>query len=351
MGLHVATRPGLGDRAPDIIGATATGRFYSLDAQAGRPAVILPLGRHPDVALRLYEQFHLAHATLSVAGVDLVPLAPSDASLAAALADAPDARDLIIYAASAGGLEALEEDGAPAAVYLDRIGRIVGLTKLTAPEALIAWALDIAARRAAPPARVCVGAAPVLMLPDIASPDFCARLIAHFEASPHGPGLMAGYAQGGAQHKLDETQKHRRDLELTAESPLYDEVLDLLIRRCIPEVKRAFQVDIASADRILIARYDDAGGYFKRHRDNALLHTAFREFAISLNLNTHEYEGGELLFPEYSDDLYSPAAGGAAIFSASLLHEAAPVRKGSRYVLLTFLCSAAGQALAQTQAG
>ena len=40
---------------------------------------------------------------------------------------------------------------------------------------------------------------------------------------------------------------------------------------------------------------------------------------------------------------YSPPAGAAAVFSASLLHEAAPVTKGSRYVLLSFLGSAAGQ--------
>jgi predicted 2-oxoglutarate/Fe(II)-dependent dioxygenase YbiX len=94
----------------------------------------------------------------------------------------------------------------------------------------------------------------------------------------------------------------------------------------------------------LIARYDDTGGYFKRHRDNALPHTAFREFAISLNLNTDEYEGGELLFPEFSDDRYSPPAGGAVVFSSALLHEAAPVLKGRRYVLLSFLCSAEAQA-------
>jgi predicted 2-oxoglutarate/Fe(II)-dependent dioxygenase YbiX len=120
-------------------------------------------------------------------------------------------------------------------------------------------------------------------------------------------------------------------------------VLNLLSNRVIPEIKRAFQADIANADRILIARYDDTG-HFKRHRDDAAPHTAFREFAISLNLNTDEYEGGELLFPEYDDQRYSPPAGAAIVFSASLLHEAAPVTRGSRYVLLSFLGSAAAQA-------
>lgn len=168
-------------------------------------------------------------------------------------------------------------------------------------------------------------------------------LIDHFEASPHAAGVMAAFSDGGAYAKLDESKKKRRDTELTPECPLYGEVVDLLSGRVVPEIKRAFQVDIANADRILIARYDDTGGYFKRHRDNTAPHTAFREFAISLNLNTDEYEGGELLFPEFDDTRYSPPAGGAMVFSAALLHEAAPVTKGSRYVLLSFLGSAEAQ--------
>jgi hypothetical protein len=83
-----------------------------------------------------------------------------------------------------------------------------------------------------------------------------------------------------------------------------------------------FQADVCHLDRILIARYDDTGGYFRRHRDDAAAHISYRQFAVSLNLNTHEYEGGNVMFPEFSDDHYSPPAGGAAVFSASLLHEA-----------------------------
>jgi predicted 2-oxoglutarate/Fe(II)-dependent dioxygenase YbiX len=154
---------------------------------------------------------------------------------------------------------------------------------------------------------------------------------------------MASFGDGAAYAKLDESKKKRRDTELTAADPLFNDVLQVLATRVIPEIKRAYQADIANADRILIARYDDTGGYFKRHRDNTAPHTAFREFAISLNLNTHEYEGGELKFPEFDDHRYNPPAGGAIVFSASLLHEAAPVTKGSRYVLLSFLGSAAAQ--------
>ncbi len=94
----------------------------------------------------------------------------------------------------------------------------------------------------------------------------------------------------------------------------------------------------------MIARYDDTGGYFHRHRDNTSPHLAYRQFALSVNLNTGDYEGGALRFPEFNDVAYNPPAGAGIVFSASLLHEASPIIRGSRYVLLTFLHSAAAEA-------
>jgi predicted 2-oxoglutarate/Fe(II)-dependent dioxygenase YbiX len=44
-----------------------------------------------------------------------------------------------------------------------------------------------------------------------------------------------------------------------------------------------------------------------------------------------------LRFPEYGAYLYRPGAGGAVVFSGSHLHEALPVTRGKRYVLLSFL--------------
>ena len=46
---------------------------------------------------------------------------------------------------------------------------------------------------------------------------------------------------------------------------------------------------------------------------------------MTLNLNTGGYEGGALWFPEFGRQLYAPEAGGAVVFSCSLLHEALPV--------------------------
>ena len=46
---------------------------------------------------------------------------------------------------------------------------------------------------------------------------------------------------------------------------------------------------------------------------------------MSLNLNTGDYEGGKLWFPEYGRQVYEIGRGGAALFSCSILHEALPV--------------------------
>ena len=81
---------------------------------------------------------------------------------------------------------------------------------------------------------------------------------------------------------------------------------------------------------------DDREDFFAPHRDN-LRQTQKRRFAMSLNLN-EGYEGGELWFPEYGKHKYLPAAGAGVIFSCSLLHEALPVTKGQRWVMVTFMC-------------
>ena len=335
----------IGDRAPDILGATASGRFYSLDSQAGRPALIVALGAlEAGVAGALFERLCRLQSQLAETGVDLVPLAPMLQPFTERFSTDPAAYDLLVYTSGNEGLESLDIEGRAAAVLIDRGARIVGLSGLDAETDLIGW-LGASARQIASAApRIRTATAPVLMIPNIMPPALCQALIAHFEASPHAAGVMASFSDGAAYAKLDESKKKRRDTELTAESPLHGEVVHLLASRVIPAIKTAFQADIANADRILIARYDDTGGYFKRHRDNTAPHTAFREFAISLNLNTDDYEGGELKFPEYDDHRYNPPAGGAIVFSASLLHEAAPVTKGSRYVLLSFLGSAEAQA-------
>jgi predicted 2-oxoglutarate/Fe(II)-dependent dioxygenase YbiX len=328
----------LGDRAPEVVGATGSGGFYSLDIQAGRPAVLLFLhGCGPAAARVLLDALEPARATLDETGVDLAPLAPPDLAYARAFADGGALCEAAVYSPTPWPMG--QTDG-PAALIVDRAGRVVHLATVYDTEDLLR-ALALAAPRLRSEApRLLASSAPVLILPNLMTPADCHALIDHFETAAHRAGVMAGMRDGQAVVKFDENKKRRREIELQVGEPEHDMILGVLAERCVPEIKRAFQADIAHADRILLARYDDSGGWFKRHRDDTAPQTAFREFAVSINLNTHDYEGGELLFPEFDDHRYSPPAGSAIIFSASLLHEAAPVTQGSRYVALSFLCGA-----------
>jgi predicted 2-oxoglutarate/Fe(II)-dependent dioxygenase YbiX len=303
----------------------------------------------PDAALAVVRQIQAAAAPLSLAGIELVLLAPQTAAFAKALAGDEFARRVVVYVPDVGALAAFAAEGQAMAMGLDRAGRIVRFEPFEAGAADFAAFRDALASRPPDPPRTRRSAAPVLLVPNVMPKACCEALIAWFEQAPHRPGAMASVIDGRPSAKIDEAKKHRRDVELTAETAIHQTIVEILATRCAPEVKKAFQCDIGFADRILIARYDDTGGYFKRHRDNVAPHTAFRDFAVSINLNTDEYEGGELLFPEYDDDRYSPPAGGALIFSASLLHEAAPVTRGRRYVVLSFLCTP-GAAARVTQA-
>lgn len=178
--------------------------------------------------------------------------------------------------------------------------------------------------------------APVLGVPLLLGRDFCSLLIESFENSPHSTGSIASIGPDGSPVlRIDDKKKHRSDFLLPASSKLSEALTGILSARCIPEIKKSFQFDPENIDRILLARYDDTGGYFRRHRDNNAPQTAFRKFALSVNLN-NDFEGGELLFPEYNDQPYKAPAGSGVIFSASALHEASPVTKGRRYCLLTF---------------
>ena len=330
----------VGERAPQIVGTTELGRFFSLEVQAGRPAVLLLLRSDDAQAARalLHALAETAEPRLRQAGVDLVPLAALDAAFVRAFADDEERRGQIVYTTDVEGPAAGEH---PLAVFLDRSGRIAHIAPISCAYDLIEALGAAAPFLRSEAARLCVSSAPVLIIPNLLTPSQCQALIAHFETSAHKAGVMASVRDGQAWVKTDESKKLRREIELAEDSEPHRLILNVLAEQCAPEIKRAFQADMAHADRILLARYDDTGGYFKRHKDNAAPQTAFREFAISLNLNTQDYEGGELLFPEFNDHRYNPPAGAAIIFSASLLHEAAPVTKGSRYVALSFLSSAA----------
>jgi hypothetical protein len=79
-------------------------------------------------------------------------------------------------------------------------------------------------------------------------------------------------------------------------------------RRAVPEIKKAFNFRVVHGEVMRIGCYDSAdGGYFRAHRDNTTPYTAHRQFAMSVNLNTGEYEGGECISGMAANSTAPPA--------------------------------------------
>jgi predicted 2-oxoglutarate/Fe(II)-dependent dioxygenase YbiX len=139
--------------------------------------------------------------------------------------------------------------------------------------------------------------------------------------------------------------KRRRDVTIHDDA-FKRELRGYLANRLAPEIAKAFQFGVTRLERYIVACYDAReGGYFRPHRDNETLGTAHRKFAVSINLNAEEFDGGDLRFPEFGPRTYRPPTGGAVVFSCSLQHEATPVTRGRRYAFLPFLYDEAGAAV------
>ena len=178
--------------------------------------------------------------------------------------------------------------------------------------------------------------APVLILPRIFEPDFCRELIAYYESrGGSDSGYMRTRPDGSIEGVIDYRFKRRRDC-IIEEEALAAEARRRIQLRLMPEIAKAFRFQVTRMERYLVACYDgNEGGYFLPHRDND--GTGHRQFAVTLNLNTEDYEGGDLKFPEYGQQTYRAPSGGACVFSCFLLHEATPVTRGTRYAFLPFL--------------
>ena len=184
--------------------------------------------------------------------------------------------------------------------------------------------------------------APVLIVPRIFEPALCDRLINLYET---GGGNDSGFMRdvdGRTVGIIDYRLKRRSDHEIR-DREIKMMTQRRILRRLLPEIQKAFQFRVTRIERYIVACYDaDIGGYFKPHRDNTTKGTAHRKFAVTINLNTGDYAGGGLNFPEYGPQVYHAPRGGAVVFSCSMLHQALPVRRGKRYVFLPFLYDESG---------
>ena len=179
--------------------------------------------------------------------------------------------------------------------------------------------------------------APVLTVPYVFEPELCRHLIEIYNREGGGDSGFMRDVEGKTVGMIDYSFKRRRDV--TLEDPkLKQACMTRLHNRLSPEIRKAFQFNATRMERYIVSCYDASeGGYFRAHRDNTTKGTAYRRFAVSLFLNTGDYEGGFLCFPEFGRQLYAAPVGGAVVFSCSLLHEATPVTRGRRYMFLPFL--------------
>lgn len=183
--------------------------------------------------------------------------------------------------------------------------------------------------------------APVLIVPRVFEPALCKRLIDYYAEAGGAPSGTMIERDGKTIGVLNDF-KSRRDAKIE-DSDLVRACRARIAQRLLPEIEKSFQFKATLIERYIVARYDaEDGGWFKPHRDNTTPGTAHRKFAVSINLNSEQFEGGDLRFPEFGRRTYRPPTGGAVVFSCSLLHEATKVTRGTRYAFLPFLYDEAG---------
>jgi predicted 2-oxoglutarate/Fe(II)-dependent dioxygenase YbiX/peroxiredoxin len=178
--------------------------------------------------------------------------------------------------------------------------------------------------------------APVLVLPRVFEPELCARLIAlHRSQEGRASGVMEEVDDFTVE-TTDSRYKKRRDV-MVSDPALQALLRERLGRRLVPAIQQSFQFQVSHLERYLLGCYDaDDAGFFTAHRDNVTRGTAHRRLALTINLN-EDYEGGELVFPEFGRRTWRAATGAAVVFSCSLMHEVLPVSRGQRFAFLPFM--------------
>ena len=178
--------------------------------------------------------------------------------------------------------------------------------------------------------------APALMIPRVFSFEICDFLVQFYDQQG---GVDSGFQfdVGGKTTTLSDWRLKRRSDVAVAAPEVRDLVRGQIVRRWLPSIEQFFQFKATRMDRCIIACYDsEVGGHFHRHRDNVNAGAQHRRFAVSINLNNN-FEGCDLMFPEFGRKVYRPSEGGALVFSCGALHQVTPVTKGRRYAFLAFL--------------
>ena len=189
--------------------------------------------------------------------------------------------------------------------------------------------------------------APALIVPRVFDFELCDFLVQLYDRmGGEDSGFLLDQA-GKTATILDHRLKRRRDLPIVVPE-LRERIRARLVARLLPAVERYFQFAATRMDRYIVSCYDsNDGGYFFRHRDNLNAGAEHRRFAVSINLN-HDYDGCDLVFPEFGRRTYRAPVGGAIVFSCGALHEVTPITRGRRFAFLPFLYNESDAILRET---
>lgn len=340
----------LGVPAPWFYGETRTNPRYTFDTVAGRYVVLSFLGRDTP-----HNQQFMQDILTKQTCFDDVRACFFGVFLSRDMAHMPQYQDVIpgIRFFFDSTLEIcqryrtlLEQRFFPCSYILDERLRVMSvLPRSNDPQRDAERLLEVLSQLPSLPTGLALPQAPVLIVPHIFESSLCQTLIEYYQ---QGDAYASGFMRevNGKTVLIQDAAFKRRADRTIEDATLLDLVQTRLYDRLRPEILKAFQFEATRIERHIVACYDsNHGGFFRPHRDNTTKGTAHRRFAVSLNLNTGDYDGGMLRFPEFGQQLYQPPRGGALVFSCSLLHEATPVTRGQRYAYLPFLYANADAAL------
>lgn len=349
-----------GDRLPTFKTPSRTNPAFAFDSVAGRWLVLGCIGSLGEPTVKASLEAMAAETTLfddSHASLFLLSSDPEDNAQKRMPDRIPGLRVLFDFDLSVAKRLGTADPGAFQGNTYDAVWFVIdpGLTiravvPLTQDGAEVAQVLDIL-RRVPPPDRY-LGfpvPPPVLVLPDVFEPAFCAHLVEQY----HRNGAeMSGFMRdidGKTVAIQDPGFKVRRDFVI--ENPdLIKATQSRIIRKVIPQIERVHFFRCTRMERYMVGGYPaEEGGHFSPHRDNTTLGTAHRRFAVSINLND-DFDGGAVSFPEYSPHGIKAPKGAAVIFSCSLLHAVGRVTQGTRYAFLPFLYDDAAAQLREANA-
>lgn len=326
-----------GDAFPVFGFRLPEGRTFSPALQAKGPMLIFLLGDDAESYFDLLQIMASSPEVLEKEGVLIFCIRSSDKDMTAASAFRIY-EDPQLGAAKLLGTIMSDTKAFSAAFLVDLNGRILESIALSSadvkPDLFFSWLRRLQGDYPLHPAP---RHAPILMLSDVFSRDLCHRLVTYYKQQGGSESGFMVEREGKTLGVYDDNKKRRKDC-LLQDKDLVKEVKSRIATSLVPMIQKAFAFQATHIERYLIGCYDSENqGFFGMHRDNTTPATRHRRFAVTINLNAEEYEGGELRFPEFGPQTYRALTGGAVVFSCGLFHEAMPVTRGERYCFLPFL--------------